>query len=61
VHLIVDRLLHAGNDGPVFGFIGNMLIKLHYPLAICALSAILCTLVYLAGMPFRARRRKRRS
>jgi hypothetical protein len=59
VHLIVDRLLHAGNDGPVFAFIGNMLIKLHYPLAICALSLILCSVVYLIGIPFRKRRRRR--
>jgi hypothetical protein len=58
VHLIVDRLLHAGNDGPVFAFIGNMLIKLHYPLAICALSLILCCLIWLIGMPFRAKRRR---
>jgi hypothetical protein len=59
VHLIVDRLLHADGDGPVFAFIGNALIKLHYPLAICALSLILFCLVYLVGMPFRARRRTR--
>jgi hypothetical protein len=58
VHLIVDRLLHAGNDGPVFAFIGNMLIKLHYPLAICALSLILCALIWVIGMPFRKRRRR---
>ena len=54
VHLIVDRLLHV-RGGPVFEFIGNLLVKLHYPLAIVALSAVLCLVVWLAGMPFRRR------
>ncbi|MCA8914467.1 MAG: M50 family metallopeptidase [Planctomycetes bacterium] len=58
LHLIVDRLLRASGDGPIFGFIGNALVKLHYPLAICALSLILFCFVYLIGMPFRRRRRR---
>ena len=59
LHLVIDRLFKAGADGPVFAFIGNLLIKLHYPLAICALSLLLFGMVYLAGMPFRMRRRRR--
>lgn len=54
VHLIVDRLLHA-RGGPVFEFIGNLLVKLHYPLAIVALSFVLCAVVWVIGMPFRKR------
>lgn len=62
IHLIVDRLLKADSDGPVFEFVGTAIIKLHYPFAICALSLVLCGLVYLIGMPFRqlGRRRRRR-
>jgi hypothetical protein len=58
-HLIVDRLLRADGDGPVFEFIADAIIKLHYPFAVCALSLILCAVVYLAGLPFRRRRRRR--
>lgn len=54
VHLIVDRLLQS-RGGPIFEIIANLLVKLHYPLAIVALSAILCTLVWLVGLPFRKR------
>lgn len=59
VHLVVDRLLSADPNGPVFAFIGNALIKLHYPFAICALSLLLGLIVYAAGTPFRVRRRRR--
>ena len=59
VHLIVDRLLHARGDGPVFAFIADATIKLHYPFAICAISLLLCLLVYVIGMPFRRKRRRR--
>lgn len=59
LHLVVDRLLKADGDGPVFGFIGNALIKLHYPFAVCALSLILFAVVYVVGAPFRGRRRRR--
>jgi hypothetical protein len=34
-------------------------IKLHYPFAICAISLLLCLLVYVIGMPFRRKRRRR--
>jgi len=54
IHLIVDRLLHV-RGGPIFEFIGNLLVKLHYPLAIVALSFVLCFVVWLIGMPFRRR------
>ncbi|MEZ5990988.1 MAG: M50 family metallopeptidase [Planctomycetota bacterium] len=60
IHVIVDRLFKADGDGPVFEFIGSMVIKLHYPFAICALSLLLCGLVYLIGMPFRQLRKRRR-
>ncbi|MCA8913736.1 MAG: M50 family metallopeptidase [Planctomycetes bacterium] len=59
LHLIVDRLLKAEGDGPIFEFIGSAIIKLHYPFAICALSLLLCGLVYLVGMPFRQLKRRR--
>lgn len=55
MHLIVDRLLGA-RGGPVFELIANLLVKLHYPLAIVALSFLLCAVVWVAGMPFRGRR-----
>ena len=57
LHLIVDRLFKASGDGPIFEFIGNALVKMHYPFAICALSLILFTFVYLIGLPFRRKRR----
>ena len=60
LHLIIDRLLKAEGDGPIFEFIANALIKLHYPFAICALSLILFGVVYLVGMPFRGRGKRRR-
>ena len=59
-HLIVDRLLQAQADGPVFQVLANALAKMHYPFAICALSLVLCGVVYLAGMPFRSTRPKGR-
>lgn len=55
-HLIVDRLLGASGDGPVFTFIANATVKLHYPLAVCAISALLACLVLLARAPFVRRR-----
>ncbi|MCC7507793.1 MAG: M50 family metallopeptidase [Planctomycetes bacterium] len=58
-HLIVDRLIQARGDGPVFRFIANLLISLHYPFAIVAVTALLGGLIYAAGAPFRGRRRRR--
>lgn len=59
-HLVVDRLVGVRGDAPVFRFVGTLLAKLHYPLAVIALSFILCGVVWLAGIPFRGGTRPRR-
>lgn len=59
-HLVVDRLIGAKGDGPVFEFVGTLLVKLHYPFAIAAISLILFVAVYLAGTPFRRLKRRDR-
>ncbi|MCC6573592.1 MAG: M50 family metallopeptidase [Planctomycetes bacterium] len=59
VHLVVDVLLKARSDGPVFQFVARLLAYFHYPLAIAAISAILCAIVFVIGLPFRGRRRRR--
>lgn len=56
IHLVVDRLIGV-RGGPIFEVIANLLIKLHYPLAIVALSFVLCLVAFVVGMPFRGRRR----
>lgn len=60
LHLIVDLLFQSSGDGPVFEFIGNLLLKLHYPFAACALCFALWALVYLISLPFKAKSKKRR-
>ncbi|MBK9973427.1 MAG: hypothetical protein IPP14_01400 [Planctomycetes bacterium] len=57
VHLVVDRLIRAQPDGPVFAFIGGLTLKLHYPLAVCAITALVAGLILLVRAPFRTRRR----
>ena len=60
LHLVVDRLISARGDGPVFQVIGTAIVKLHYPFAICAICAILGGLVFAVIVPFRGRRRIRK-
>lgn len=60
LHLVVDRLIGAEGDGPIFEFIGTLLIKLHYPFAIAAISLILFVAVYLIGEPIRRLKNRRR-
>lgn len=52
-HLVIDRLIQARSDGPVFRFISDLLITLHYPFSIAAITAILGGLLYAAGIPLR--------
>ncbi|MBE7491328.1 MAG: M50 family metallopeptidase [Planctomycetes bacterium] len=59
-HLVVDRLINATGDGPVFGFVANATIKLHYPFAVCAISALLAGFILLVSAPFRASRPRKR-
>jgi hypothetical protein len=61
-HLVVDRLIQARGDGPVFQFMGSVLVKLHYPFAIAAVSAIVGGLLYGVRwlMDGQTRRRRRR-
>lgn len=58
LHLVVDRLIAARNNGPVFEFIGTAIVKLHYPFAICAVCALIAGFIMLVTAPFRSRRRK---
>lgn len=60
LHLVIDRLIAARGDGPIFEFIATATIKLHYPFAICAICAILGGLILLVTLPFRKRRSVRR-
>ncbi len=60
VHLVVDRLIGARGDGPVFRSVAESVLMLHYPFAICAISALLAGVLYLAGMPFRQGKRRRK-
>jgi hypothetical protein len=60
LHLIVDRLIAARGDGPIFEFIATATIKLHYPFAICAICAIIGGLILLVTTPFRKGRSARR-
>lgn len=60
VHLIVDLWLRAKGDGPVFEFIAGLLVQFHYPLAVATLSAILCTVVFVVGLPFRGKGKRRK-
>lgn len=59
-HIIVDRLINASGDGLVFRWVANATIKLHYPFAVCAISAILAGFILLVTSPFRAGRRRRK-
>lgn len=59
-HLIVDRLIGADGNGPVFRFVANALIAMHYPFAIMAITALLGGVIWAAGIPFRPRRRRKR-
>ncbi len=59
LHLIVDRLIAARGDGPVFRFVADVLYTMHYPFSVAAITALLGGLIYLIGIPFRKRRRRR--
>ncbi len=59
LHLIVDRLIQARGDGPIFRFVADVLIMLHFPFSIAAITALLGGLIYAIGIPFRKRRRRR--
>lgn len=59
VHLVVDRLINATGDGPVFRWVATATVKLHYPFAVCAISALIAGFILLVTTPFRTRRRKR--
>jgi hypothetical protein len=58
LHLVVDRLIQARGDGPIFRFVGDVLIMMHYPFSIAAITALLGGLIYAIGIPFRKRRRR---
>lgn len=58
LHLVVDRLIGASPDGPVFRFVGTALVKLHYPFAVCALTLLPALLILLLRLPFSGRRRR---
>jgi len=57
-HLIVDRLINATGDGPVFRWLATATVKLHYPFAVCAISAIIAGSILLVTTPFRTKRRR---
>jgi hypothetical protein len=59
LHLVVDRLIQARGDGPIFRFVADVLIMMHYPFSIAAITALLGGLIYAIGIPFRKRRRRR--
>ncbi|MCC6463801.1 MAG: M50 family metallopeptidase [Planctomycetes bacterium] len=58
LHLVVDRLIGAKADGPVFRFVGTALVKLHYPFAICAITLLPALLLLLLRLPFAGRKRR---
>jgi hypothetical protein len=55
LHLIVDRLIQARTNGPIFRFVGDLLLMLHFPFSIAAITALLGGLIYAIGIPFRKR------
>jgi hypothetical protein len=58
-HLVVDRLLRARGDGPVFEFIATATIKLHYPFTVAAIAAIVGGVLYVLRHLFSNRKRRR--
>lgn len=58
-HLVVDRLIKADGNGPVFRFVADAMIAMHYPFAIVAITALVGGVIWAAGLPFRKRKRRR--
>jgi hypothetical protein len=59
-HLVVDRLIGARGDGPVFEFVATATIKLHYPFAVAAIAAITGGVIYGVRRLLSGRKRRRR-
>jgi hypothetical protein len=53
VHLLLDRIFKVSGDNSVYGFLQSVLLKLHIPFAVCAVSLILAMVIGLISRPFR--------